>query len=405
MSGSRKSIVLISNNSNVSTNVGAALRALPNVDLEERSATLSEMNGSAVELADRHDLVIFKTEAASDNDIQAIRDIRMKLGREAVILALSSGETSLSEVRRLTAAGVNDVLLDTVSTDDLQAEIERWTSAPLQLTQPLSSEGDHREGKLLTVAQARGGIGSTTVAVNLADSLLALTGRRKKSATRVALVDLDVQFGTISTFLDVPPSEALFQMAIDGIEPDVLFLKQAMSTLESGLSVLTAPIGFAPMEALTKGQIARLLDLLKVEFDYVVVDLPRTLVGWIAPVLEQSDQLLIVTDVTVPAIRQARRLIDFYTEDNLDLSISVVVNHEKKPLLKARHYTEAAKVLERPLQYWIPDDPKTAREAVDRGAPLSKISKRAPITKSIKNIGKDMIARLETFNTKNKSAY
>ncbi|MBD3678497.1 MAG: AAA family ATPase [Rhodobacteraceae bacterium] len=395
MQNAQKSIVLIGNDPGAISGVSLALREMPGVTLDERQATLSELNGTAIKLASRNDLIIFQTDFGSEGELDAIAGLRAGLNGNATLLALTNESASLADVRRLTRAGVDDVLPDTISPEELAEQIARLSrrnEAPVTAT----AAPQIIRGKVISVAKAQGGVGSTTVAVNLADELLGRTGMLKKvSHNRVVVVDLDLQFGAVANFLDVPPSDALYELAMDGAEPDATFLSQSLTELPSGLSVLAAPSRFAPLEALKPTQIARLIELLQGQFDYVVVDMPRALVDWLSPILEKSDRMLMVTDSTVPSIRQARRLIDFFTEDNLSLQIDIVINNEKKPLVQASHHVEASKVLERPFNHWIPDDPRAAREAMDRGAPLTAVAGRSSLSKGIHRLGRDLMASLK----------
>ena len=105
---------------------------------------------------------------------------------------------------------------------------------------------------------------------------------------------------------------------------------------------------------------------------------------------------LMVSDTSVPSIRQARRLIDTFAEEAMTLPIEMVVNFEKRPMVLRSHHKAAAKVLKRPLSHWLPSDPKTAREAIDRGVPVSQVAGRAGLTKGIQRLAKDVRATLST---------
>ncbi|SLN73327.1 Septum site-determining protein MinD [Roseovarius albus] len=385
MTTETKSIVLISKDSKPFPEIGAALKADQQYNYEECSGTLTEMNGRASVLADTHDLILFQTETDTEIDVLAIKRLREANGEKAVILALSGAETTLADAQLLTRAGVDGVLAETISPDELEAEISKRLKPKIQLPALMPDQGTL--GKVITIAQARGGIGATMLAVNFADHLLGKVRRKQdKPDCRVALVDLDLQFGSISSFLDAKPNEALYQLSMDGTEPDATFLSQSMEHFPNGLSVLAAPSKLAPLDALKPQQVSKLLQVLQHEYDYVVVDLPHALVEWLAPVLEATDRMLLVLDSTVPAVQKARQLIDFYTEDNLTLQIDLVVSHEKKPLIQGRHHTEAAKALERPLRHWLPPHPKAAREAVDRGVPLSKAARSSSLNKAVKRL-------------------
>lgn len=392
MTTSSNFVALIAKDPVVGQRIANLLAAIPTVAVKKQAATLTDIKHQLPDLAREKDVIIFFTQKSTDQDVLALQGIRRAGNGRATILALTDSTATLADVRRLTRAGVSEVLPDSLTFEELEEQI--LNSASRQIKAGTSANvGTEALGKVISVTQARGGIGSTTLAVNLADHLQGRSGLIKKtSSNRVALVDLDLQFGAVSSFVDVEPNDVLYQMAMDGTEPDSVFLRQSMTQLSSGLYVLAAPARFAPLGALQKKQLSALIGILRKEFDFVVVDLPRALVDWISPILKHSDRMLMVTDSSVPSIHQARRLIDFYTEDNLGLQIEIVVNHEVKPLIQGRHHTEASKVLERPLKYWLPDDPKAAREAVDRGVPLSDAAARSPLNKSIHRLAHSLIA-------------
>lgn len=384
------SVFLISREEDGGGTIGVALEETPGFKVDTCAATLSEMNGTAVKLAASHDVILFRTEDASDNDLAALSALKKKEGRRAVILALSDGNTSLADAHKLQQAGVDDVLLDSIGPEELRARIEHWVRPPAVA----QSGAQIRTGKVITLAQARGGIGTTTLAVNLADQLLGRSGWKKQGSKNVVLLDLDFQFGKIASMLDLPPSDALFRLATDSDDPDAMFLAQSLTRMPSGLSVLSAPSQFAPLDAFRPSQLRRIVELLRNEFDYVVIDLPRALVNWVEPVLLLSDRMLMVSDSSVPSIHHARRLIDFYTDSCPSLKVDMVINHEKKPLIQARHHVEAAKVLERKLAYWLPYDPISARAAVDRGVPLAQVAARGALNKAIAKLARRLEGEL-----------
>lgn len=255
------------------------------------------------------------------------------------------------------------------------------------------------EGRVIAVARSRGGIGATMLAVNLAHELAAQGGKKGAPARRVGLIDLDLQFGMIAGFLDLEPCPALYDMARDGEVPDEVFLDQSLQRTEDGLEILCAPAAFAPLGALRVTQLQALIEMMQARCDYVVVDLPHVLVDWVGPVLSRAALMYLVADLSVPSLQQARRLIDAYREDNLGLEIEVVVSHESRPLMRKRVHQEAARALERDLSHWLPDDPRAAREAADRGVPLGRVARRSPLTRAIAGMAKTRIAQSAASQT------
>ena len=391
---STSSILLISADEEIATNIGGALGDLEGARITRQDMSVGQMNGSAVDLAADHDIVIFATDPSNAADLSAIEVMTDQRGRDTVYLALTDADLPLSKARALTRAGVDDVLPYPSTGNEIIEQVGHWIARKRAAIEERYTSAGTR-GKLIAVQQARGGIGSTTIAVNLADQLLDKRGTfRKEASNRVVIVDLDLQFGTVGDFLDVDEQEGLLQLAVESFLPDTSWVEQSLVRLPSGLAVLAAPQRFAPLESLQPEQVATLIATLKTMFDYVVVDLPRALVGWIEPVLEQADRLYIVMDMTVPAVRASRRLMDFVLADNTALPIELIVNRERKPMMLREHHREAAKALDVTFNHWIPDDPKAARAAVDFGKPVSEVAARSELAKGLAVLARATMAQL-----------
>ena len=126
MTLSNTSIVLIAKDTEASNPVAELAKSMPGVTLEERNASLSELNGAAQELASQHDLIIFKTQRETDSDVAAVQGIKRQAATGASLLALCDANTTLGDIRRLTRAGVRDVLPDTVTAAELEELIRSW---------------------------------------------------------------------------------------------------------------------------------------------------------------------------------------------------------------------------------------------------------------------------------------
>lgn len=391
----QNSILLISSDEDIAKTVNSALSTLDKVRIAREETSVAKLNGAAVKMAADHDVVIFATDPSNAADLTAIEVLTDQRKPGTIYLALTDGDLPLSKARALSRAGVDDVLPYPLSEEELAEQVGTWLEKKRAEVAETYSGAGAAQGKLIAVQQARGGIGSTTVAVNLADQLLERRGTFKKEATnRVVIVDLDIQFGTVTDFLDVEAQEGLLQLAAETFLPDAMWIEQSIVRLPSGLAVLGAPANFVPLEAIQPEQADALIKTLKSMFDYIVVDLPRALVSWIEPVLAETDQLMIVTDMSVPSVRASRKLMDFVLAENAQLPIEIIVNHEKKPMILRDHHREAAKALDVKFQHWIAHDPKAAREAVDLGKPLSEVAHRSEIAKSITALAKATLAAL-----------
>ncbi|MCU9847842.1 AAA family ATPase [Defluviimonas sp. WL0024] len=389
MTDKTKSILLITPDDGIADLVGTALQTSTGLQVETQASTLAKINGHAVKMMSDHDVILFHTSPNNMAEITAIEAMTANRRPGTTLIALVDGNVSLSQVRALTHAGVDEVL-------PLPAEGEELDRRVLKLARAAAAKPAEAvsRGRIIAVTQARGGIGSTTVAVNLADQLVGGRGwGARKQGRKVALVDLDLQFGTVGSFLDLPEQDSLLQLALDGVVPDENFLDQAMVKGPNGISVMPAPSKFAPLDSLRPDQVAAILDTLRQSHDFVVVDLPRAIVNWIEPVIQRADELLVVTDMSVPAIRHCRRLIDFFTQDNPALTVDIVVNHENRPLLQSRVHREAAKALERKLDLWLPHDARAATNSADRGQPLSLAAPRSPLGKAMGRLAQSVVNR------------
>lgn len=399
MAQSEKEIVLISEDPAFNDRIGAILDKQGGLSVTHCNTTLAGLNGKATEHARTSELIIFKATPNAQGEEQALKAL-VASGGTARILAISDSSVPFGVAHGLLRAGVSEVVPDTIEDAELARVVSRL-SVPRRLT--LSAQDQH-DGQVIAISKARGGIGATTLAVNLADQLC---GKKKlfgKAVSRkVVLVDLDLQFGAVAGFLDLQPNNALYSMARDRVDPDSVFLQQSIETTPSGLAVLAAPAGFMPLNALQPDQVATLIRRLRQTYDYVVIDLPHAMVDWLTPVLEAANHVLIVSGTSVPFVQQTRRLIDFFKEQNPSIHIQIIVGQEKKPLLRSRRHAEAAKALETEFRHWLPADPKAAENAMDRGCPLSQTDSGSPLTKEIAQIAADLIKAASETATTNES--
>ena len=392
MSDHAISIGLVSRDPAIAEHLSRAIGGDPNYRVESLSGTLSGLNGTAQRMADAHDLIIFRTSEDRDEDLPAIAELRERAGRDKVILALTDDSVSLAEARQLERAGIDSVMPVPESAAELRRRVEDLTRQIARANQlPVLYAAERRLGHVLAVCPARGGIGASTLAVNLAEQLSRPRGRfRRKKTETVALVDLDLQYGAVGSLLDLAPNELLYLLAEDGDIPDAGMLERAVHQVSDSFAVITAPGRIAPVDAISARQVGAMIDALRVEYDYVVVDLPRAIASWSEAVANRADKMLFVTDMTPPSVVRCRRLIDLFTAERLDLPYDVIVSQETRPLLGAKAHQAAAEALERPLKHWLPPDPKAARAAADRGVPLSDLGRKSYLGKAVAGLAESL---------------
>jgi len=384
-----RTVLVISANDEISETVAEALGKCANVAVRTESGTLANMNGSARKLAFGSDIVIVTADPDDDSEISALRELLRHPHENTRVVAMTDGNLPLSKAMLLTRAGVDEVLPYTGSASDLAEALSATVAEAARRQPPLVLTGPIPQvrGKLIAVTKARGGGGATTLAVNLAHCLLDIGGFVKKAPrNKVALVDFDLQFGNLGVYLDIEDKGSMMQIIRRNSVPDADFMTTALHRHASGLCVLPAPAEATPLDALSCETVAGMLDVLMEEFDYVVVDMPPALVAWLDPILSRADRLLVVADSSVASVRQTRRLLDILSEDQPGLRAEVVLTREAKPMLLSHHHKQAVAALERPLSHWIPDNPRVAREAIDRGKPVCEIASGSNVAKAVKRL-------------------
>jgi pilus assembly protein CpaE len=233
-----------------------------------------------------------------------------------------------------------------------------------RLQAQVAAETPPKQGHVLAVLGAKGGVGCTTVACELAASLVAEGGK-------VALFDGKAYFGDVALHLDVSPAYTLAEVAAQADDLDATFLATvAHLHVPSGVHVVAAPSSPEEADGVDAGLIERSIELLRGEFDWVVVDLPRITDETTLQVLDKADQVVLVTTPDVPSLVRARQhlaLLDQlgHGEDKR----KVVANCATRPGLLSDEDPVQAVGLQ-PVAY-VPNDADTMEESLATGKPAS----------------------------------
>ncbi|WP_377192748.1 AAA family ATPase [Ruegeria meonggei] len=366
------------------------------------ATSFQALNGAAIQLASDHDVVIFEIDPVDADEVQAIEDVLARRDDDTLFIALTQNDLSITKARELRRIGVDDVLPLSIDGEELKAALSEKINART-LAQPLVLGDASALGKVIPVAKSRGGVGASTVAANLACALVGGKGNffRKSARSRVALLDFDLQFGNSNVFLDLEDNGGFLQLIESDEKPDDHFLSSILQQHTLGVDVLCAPAPMVPLQSMRPDLVEGIFDLLQRRYDYIVVDLPCAIVEWVEPIFKRATQLALVTDTTVPCVRQARRLIDFYREANMALPVEIVVNRERNKLVRPSHVREAEKVLETKLKHWLPDNPKVARNSVDLGRPVVEMKPQSDLGKALTKLATAVTADVQPVATKN----
>jgi pilus assembly protein CpaE len=310
------------------------------------------------------DVVIVDLDSDVDRAIEAITEICNRNPAMTVMAYSSKNDSTM--MRRSMQAGVREFLIEPLLPGMISEAFAR----------AFVRRRDQRKapGKLLVFAPSKGGVGVTTIATNFA---LALA---KENAGKVVILDMNFQLGEIALGLGVRGAFSVVDALMNALRLDREFLATLLIKHSSGLSVLTSPEDFSFFNSPLEGGVDKLLQILRDEFDYIVVD-SGTCHGIIQERLfDLADKLYLVTEMSFPALRNAHRLISFLTGRPCNGALEVVLNR-----FNSRHPSidenSAVKALARPIAWRIPNDFVSARAAENSGIPMGMAD--SPITRAL----------------------
>ncbi len=305
-------------------------------------------------------------------------------------IVILSVQNETDYMRRAMLAGARDFISKPPSADELITTIrtvsERAKETRKKLSSPvpqLESRGaapgyglaGRPEGKILTVYSAKGGVGCTTIATNLAIGL-------SSEETPVVLVDASLQFGDVAAFMNLQVKNSLADLASRVNELDDEIVREVLMKHETGLSVLAAPARPEMADEVQADQVRKILQYLRRHFAYVIVDTSSTIDDITLAVLDVTDVLLAVATPEIPAIKDARLLFDLLTALDFPTErLMFVLNRTDRRIgITAKMVSEN---LKHPVHGDIPIDERAMLLSVNKGVPLLLTDKTSPIAKAM----------------------
>lgn len=355
------------------------------LDVRHEMRALADLQADADSTSAVLDLIVFEIRAGNDADLAVLRELKAARGDGLKFLGIATEVMSLGTAQALINAGLSEV----VPLSDVAPSTTQSQSLPEAVSEGTARTGQTlHNGMILAAIGARGGIGVTSFALNLATVLARpAKGRHAPPPPKVCVIDLDYQNGVLGAAIDVESTGTYFEFLQEGTLPSQAFVRQAMVRYEAGgFDVMAAPHAFAPLDALSPEMLASLLDELRLTYDFIVLDMPRALVDWVDAVLARADRLFILGDTNVHTVRQMRRMKNLYLDDHATLPMEFIISQEKRGLSSSAALKEAESFLEVKLSHWLPSDTRAARTAADHGAPMLLRSPRAKPAAAIQKL-------------------
>lgn len=330
-----------------------------------------------------------KLDRVFDDYAEGVKYIKENRPKVVMFSMTSDKNTSLKMIKRISDFGVNIIALSEDYTTSNIIQTLRYGAKDF-VSKPVIKKDLFvalvkccqedvkvlKKSQIISVFSNKGGVGKTAIATNLAVELTKLT------RDKVALIDLNLPIGDVTTFLDIKPtidiSEIINNSQIDNSE----FITDACRRYkDTSLYVLAEPPYIEQSRTLTPAQIVKLFDCLRNAFSYIVVDMGTNVDKLNMTILEKSDIILLITIVNLPLIRNCQRCLDLF--ENLEFpsdKTKVIVNR----YLENDEITveDVENTINKPVYWKVPNNYFTIMSSINKGIPVSEVNENSNITES-----------------------
>jgi pilus assembly protein CpaE len=359
-------------------------------DIEIIGAASNGREGIEQAAALHPDIVLMDINMPGMDGIQASELISQQDPNIQVVMMSVQGEADY--LRRSMLAGAREFLIKPFSSEELANSLRRVhqlaatrramapapapTAPPSDANFPTYAPRRPQVGKVIALYSPKGGVGVSTVAVNLALAL------KSETHARVALVDTSLQFGDVGVLLNLPTSRTLADIAEAKNEPDEDLLNGILATHSSGVKVLVAPPQPETAELITPEHLRATLTLMQKMFDYIVVDTGKSISDPLLAVFDLAEQIILISTTDISALKDAKLFFEVTQKLEYPPSKTLLIlnRYENKTGIHARDIESNIK---HPVTGVIPRDDKATTLALTRGIPVVLTQRGIPFSQAL----------------------
>lgn len=329
-------------------------------------------------------VIVIEVDPSNPASLDRLRAIGRDYPDLPRIAAIADATVAL--VQTLVREGVSDVIV-------LPLQQEELLDATLRaLAQARAKhEAVQRLAPQLAVVRSVGGCGATSIATHLAAHLAAM----KPHAAPVALVDLDLQAGSIAEFLGASGSGTVADLLAAGARLDEELLRAMARKADDHLVVFASPDEIQPLEAVDTDRLLQLLTLIRQNYGAVVVDVPTDWTNWAVSVLSSSDLILMVVELNVKSLRQAKRRLDLLAQIGVERErVVLAVNRAERRMFKAIDTSDVAETLHRDVIGSVSLEGQELASAQTQGVLAHKLSRKSKFSADVAAIAEAVAKRI-----------
>lgn len=321
------------------------------------------------------DVVIIELEKQNDELLEDIRRYVELHGHSTEVFA-TFPDSDMQLVKHLMRSGVRDVLPQPINPEELSAALSHSKARQRRSLTDIPE----RKGSVTGFLGTRGNAGSTFLAVNVACQLV--TEFKKTTA----LVDLDLQFGTVASSLDLKPDGDILEALLNPERVDTIFLDALMTRHSNGLDVLPSPGDLSPYEQVTAAAVSRLIAVLAETHDHVVINLPLYINDGIAQALNLCNPLFLVTQDTVSSLRNLTMLTQRLPGHGVSLSHLQMIHNRVGSAIRELKPAELRELVGDIPMHRVRSDYRLASFAENAGKSATEMSPGSGLSNDIRAI-------------------
>ncbi len=350
---------------------------LPGVTLQLHAGSLDSFSGRP-SLIGSTDVLVVQIDPMSVREMEALEQFA-KAHRGSIAVVPAVRELSVTVTRRILRSDAVDVLPLPFSADELFQAIE--TARQVKEAAPPPSPilmVPRRRGKIVSFLGALGGVGTTSLATQI--------GVIWAESKRVCLLDLDIQFGNAALYLNLRPRMTVADLVDAGERLDGEYLTSVVERHPSGLSVIAAPADIVPFDIISPDIARQLLAVSAEDNEVVLVDLANAWTNWSAAILAASDVIVLVSELSVAGVHQAKRQLDVLEANGLSDRVQVVLNRMATSLFRKADLSQTEQALKRKVDFVVSNDYLTMSAAIDEGRTVGAIKVKSRLEKDVRGL-------------------
>jgi pilus assembly protein CpaE len=318
-----------------------------------------------------------------DSDPAKAMQLIAQLSAQAPDLALlaASAKNDGQAILQALRSGAREFLTAPVQMEEMLTALQRVGRTRPNGESTAGTNGVQRESQVIAVVGSRGGVGCTSLAVNLGASLA------QDRSRGVALVDLDLALGDADVALDLVADHTLADIALNIDRLDMTFLRRSLAKHATGLSLLPHPIQMEDAALIREEHLQRVISLLRASYTHLILDLSKSFSPTDVTALRMADVILLVAQLELSSLRNVvRMLLTLSNEEALAERIHVVLNRvgtESDISLR-----KAEETIGKPVFWQLPNDPKLLAESRNQGVPLVAMAPKSKVQQSFAGLAR-----------------